>query len=244
MIADALYFAMSFQKKMKMMNMRWIEMIIRFLIIVLLAGYSGIITVKYIETKKERDFWKAKYEGIMNVPDFEEPKGKIYETKIDTHYIIKWRTKEKILKDTIFVFHVEPSILTDTLKVGYNWIWKDFLSVRDTYFVYQDTSTLRFNLSIHRYWQIVNPLKIDIFFYDRKPYEFWWRGMINPPDFDGLVIQGFEDVRKWNIFLGGGGIYNGGFNPFVSVGVSYKRYVFDFLAGIDYIGINCKYRIY
>lgn len=228
----------------KIVRTKVVREMIKTAVIFALFAYSVLITYKYTEAIKSRDYYRNKLKQFYEWYEFKDTsKFKIAEGEINRETI---KYVYKTQKETVKVYEIVPTQISDTLRAVFAWTWYDFLYVRDTIKLYQDKDYI-FKTKIFRVWNIQNPLLFEFWVYERKPEAWYYTVYTNNPDVSQFVaIEGKGIIPKKRWYLGAGVDYywDNRLGFYLQNSLVYKRFKFDLRVSDKYISTGINYRIY
>lgn len=212
-------------------------------IIVVLAVYSAYMSIRYFDTKRENLLLKRYIDELRKVPLPDS--SKIYEVyaRRDTMWLIKTKIKKEYVKDTVYVYNVVPSDYYGERFVSFSWKWLEFLSVKDTIRLKMDSTGNQY-ANLYRYWKVLKPVSIFLSIYERKPEEYWWRGIVSPPEFgDYIDLKVYNDIKPYRLYAGMGVSFEKRIYPALGTSLVYNRHLVDLNVSLNSLIVTYKYRI-
>lgn len=234
------YFA-TITKTMKLMRM--VSNMFRTIAIFVLLTYSVYITIKYVDTYYDKEYYRKKLEEFNRPIEFyRDTIVRIVEKEIPRE-VSKVVYVPKIQRDTIRIFEMFPVRLEDTFYTTFSWSWFSFLNLRDTIKLIQDTL---YRVKIVRVWNVEKPLVFRFHIYEKSPERFWINGFINIPEFVNYVgVDAMHSISsfRWYLGLGMDYFYGKSWNLNLQNSVVYDRFKLDLRVSQKYLGINLNYRV-
>ncbi len=218
---------------------------IKNLIIYFLLSYGVFMTYKYVEAYKDKTYYKKQLEEFYRWYDFSDTvRVKIVEKEIPREkfvYVPKYITK----KETVKVYELTPSVLGDTLATSFYWEWGNFLGIRDTIKLYQQSDYV-FKTKIYRIWRVLKPIEIQFLIYEKYPERFWYTAYINNLDLkDYIFINATHNISSWRWYIGLGGVYywENGFDLKLQNSIIYDRLMLNIGVSRKFFELTLNYRI-
>jgi len=213
---------------------------IKNILISLFIIYGLFITIKYLEVNFKYQKLKKRFDELQM--SMKPDTIKIYEIKATKDTIIRYVLKKEFKLDTIYVYQVFHPF--DEKYTTFSWRWKNFLTLEDTFFLKFDEDKKMLTGRLQRYYKVEKPINVDIFLFERKPFDLWWRVFINPSDMSEYISFNFRsDLKRYHLYSGFGVQIGKKIYPTINFALLYNKHLFGFDVSLEDISLNYKFAI-
>ena len=213
---------------------------IKNIVIFLLSVYSAVMTIKFLEADFKYQKLKKRFEEIQIIPRTDTIR--VYEVKVKRDTIIKYLIKREFKLDTIYVYEIGYPVGEN--YAVFNWNWKNFLTLKDTFFVRYDSTQKNLIGRLYRNYRVEQPVKVDVILFEKKPFDLWWKAFVFPYDMAQYVQLGlYSDLKKYHFFSGAGIQFDEKIYPTLNFAVLYDRHLFGVDVSLKNISFNYKLAI-